>query len=140
MYGVGRDCRRIHQPGTLGRLASCASAELALTIAMRLGMPKQRRKHLLQTRDEVVGFPIAFEKSFNRLIFDGDLAPEKFVLALNPLDVCGRDLSRPVGACRTGFLLRNSCVVGWLCRDLSRRVATCRDWSHLLDVGNVLVE
>ncbi len=65
---------------------------------------------------------------------------EKFVLAFQALDIGCRDRSRQVGACRC---LLSRLVVAFFrgdsCRDWSRHVATCRDRSHLLDIGDVLV-
>ena len=42
---------------------------------------KERSEHFLQAGDQVVGFPIALQQGFDRLVLDADLSFEKFVLA-----------------------------------------------------------
>ena len=108
--------------------------------ARLLGASEQRREHFLQSGDEVVGFPIAFQQRFDGLVLDADLPFEKFILAFESLDIGCRDRSRQVGACRR-FLSRLVVAFfhGDTCRDWSRHVAACRDRSHLLDVGDVLI-
>jgi hypothetical protein len=89
----------------------------------------------------VVGFPIALQQGFDGLVLDADLSFEKFVLAFEAFDIGCRDRSRQVGACRR-FLSRLIVAFfhGDTCRDRSRQVAACRDRSHLLDIGDVLID
>src|SRR5580704_12687042 len=89
-----------------------------------------------------VGTPMA---SSNHLLLDAADRQHQATQAatskhLEPLDVRGRDRSRHVGG-RCGFLrLLVVALCRWdRCRGMPRLVATCRDRSYLLDVGNVLV-
>jgi hypothetical protein len=88
----------------------------------------------------MVGLARTFGQVFDLVVLDADLLAQKIVLAFEPLDVSGRDQSRRVGG-RCGFL--RLLVVALCrcdsCRGMPRLVATSRDRSHLLDVGNVLV-
>lgn len=78
------------------------------------GPSEQRREHLLQASDEVVSLPRPLGQVLDLVVLHADLAAQKLVLAFEPFDVP---------------------LVG---RDRSRHVRTCRDRSHLLDIGDVL--
>src|SRR5579864_43597 len=88
----------------------------------------------------MVGLPRAFGEVFDLIVLDADLLAQKNVFAFEPLDIRGRDRSRHVGG-RCGFLRWLVVALCWCdsCRGMPRLVATSRDRSHLLDIGNVLV-
>ena len=73
-----------------------ALAEIRLRL---VGAAEERRQHFLQSGDEVIGFPIAFQQGFDGLVLDADLSFEKFVLAFKALDVGCRDWWRTVSSC-----------------------------------------
>src|SRR5580704_11061146 len=88
----------------------------------------------------MVGLARPFGEVFDLVVLGADLLAQKIVLAFETVDVSGRDRSRQVGGHRRLrswlFLARLRCTT---CRGMPRLVATCRDRSHLLDIGDVLV-
>lgn len=48
---------------------------LALVVMRLVRARKQRREHLLESRNEVVGFPRAFRQVFDLFVLDADLLP-----------------------------------------------------------------
>ena len=103
---------------------------------MVVGAAEQGREHLLQTGDEVIGFPRAFGQVLYLFIFDRKFPAQKYdlpvLLAEAFFKLCGivspcRVMSRQVGACRrTRSRLAFIFPVGTGCRDRSVLVAACR--------------
>ena len=94
---------------------------------LRPAAAEQRGQHSLQAGDQVVGLARAFGQVFDLVVLDADLAAQKVVLALQSLDVIGRDRSRRVG---TGRRLCRQSIVALLSGDIgrgrTRQVAACR--------------
>jgi hypothetical protein len=75
----------------------------------------------------MVGLSCSLGKVFDLVVLDADLLAREIILALQPLDVGGRALSRLVGGSPVflGFLNGALCRCG-RCRGMPRLVATGR--------------
>ena len=54
---------------------------------VRIGSAEQRRKHALQSGDEMVGLPAAFGQFLDLASLAPDLLAQEIVLALETLDI-----------------------------------------------------
>lgn len=106
------------------------------------GGDQERGKHGLEAMDERVGLLVALKERLDLRVFHGNLAAQKIVFLFEEGDVpvlgaANRgERSRLFVAVRPlGALIFHSANV----RVCSRLVATSRDCSHLLDVGDVAV-
>ena len=89
----------------------------------------------------MVGLAGTLGQVFNLLVFNCDLLSQKIVFAFETDHEFGRDRARHVAGCR-GLLSGTFLAImrGDIGRDLSRLDATCRDRSHLLNIGNMLID
>lgn len=105
---------------------------------------QERRKHFLQTADENVGLACPLGQLLDLRILDLHLPAQKAIVTFEARDVAvlvatnGRVCSRLFGVVREGggqsFDLTAQSANG---RDRSRLVATRRDSSHLVDIGDM---
>jgi hypothetical protein len=84
----------------------------------RAAAAEERRQHLLQAGDQVIGLAAALGQVFNLVVLDADLSAKELVFAFQQFDRGGvrRDRPRQVFGCR-----RWSSVVG-ACRTLLSRL------------------
>jgi hypothetical protein len=135
MHVVGISERRSLLRSFAGKIARSGVA----TIRRR----QQRREQSLQSVDQQIRLARSLLLIGDLLVFDRDLAAQKFILAFETRDIAifCRRWSQLVDACRCSRSRAFVVILrGDICRGMPRHVVIGRDKSHLIDVGDMPID